>query len=67
MSFAAIQIDTEIIIASEISQKEKDKYQMISLICGNLKKLRQMNIHTKQKQTYRHRKKLTVTEGRAGG
>ena len=57
MSFAEIQKDTEIIIVSEISQKEKDKYQMISLIWGNLKKLRQMNIHTKQKQTYRHRKK----------
>ena len=32
--FAATWMDLEIIILSEISQKEKDKYHMISLICG---------------------------------
>ena len=32
MSFAATWIDLEIIILSEVSQKEKDKYHMISLI-----------------------------------
>ena len=32
--FAATQIDLEIIILSEVSQKEKDKYHMISVICG---------------------------------
>ena len=30
MSFAATQMNLEIIILSEISQKEKDKYHMIS-------------------------------------
>ena len=34
MPFAAIWMDLEIIILSEVSQKEKDKYNMISLICG---------------------------------
>ena len=34
MSFSAIWMDLEIIILSEVSQKEKDKYHMISLICG---------------------------------
>ena len=34
MPFAAIWMDLEIIILSEVSQKEKDKYHMISLICG---------------------------------
>ena len=34
MPFAAIWMDLEIIILSEVSQKEKDKYQMMSLICG---------------------------------
>ena len=34
MPFAATWMDLEIIIRSEISQKEKDKYHMISLICG---------------------------------
>ena len=34
MPFAATQMDLEIIILSEESQAEKDKYFMISLICG---------------------------------
>ena len=34
MPFAATWIELEIIILSEVSQKEKDKYHMISLICG---------------------------------
>ena len=33
------------------SQIEKDKYHMISLICGLFKKMIQMNLFTKQKQT----------------
>ena len=33
MPFAATWMDLEMIILSGISQKEKDKYQMISLIC----------------------------------
>ena len=33
MPFAATGIDLEIIIQSEVSQTEKDKY-MISFICG---------------------------------
>ena len=34
MSVAATWLKLEIIILSEVSQKEKDKYHMISLICG---------------------------------
>ena len=34
MPLAATWIDLEMIILSEVSQKEKDKYHMISLICG---------------------------------
>ena len=34
MSFAATQMDLEIIILSEVNQTEKAKYHMISLICG---------------------------------
>jgi len=33
MSFVATQMDLEIVILSEVSHIEKDKY-MISLICG---------------------------------
>ena len=34
MPFAATWMDLEIIILSEVSQKEKGKYHMITLICG---------------------------------
>ena len=34
MSFAATWMDLEIVILSEISQAEKDKYHMIPFICG---------------------------------
>ena len=34
MPLAATSIDLEIIVQSEVSQKEKDKYHMISLIHG---------------------------------
>ena len=34
MPFAATRMDLEIIILSEVSQKEEGKYYMISLICG---------------------------------
>ena len=34
MPFEASWVELEIIILSEVSQTEKDKYHMISLICG---------------------------------
>ena len=34
MPFAATWMQLEIVIRSELSQKEKDKYHMISFICG---------------------------------
>ena len=36
-------------IRSEVNQTEKDKYHMISLICGILKMI-QTNLYTKQKK-----------------
>ena len=39
MSFAATWTDLEIVTLSEVSQAEKDKYHMISLICGVLNEL----------------------------
>ena len=37
MPFAATWMDLEIIIVSEVNQTKKDKYHIISLICGILK------------------------------
>ena len=34
MTFAATWMDLEIIILSAVTQKEKDNYHMISLVCG---------------------------------
>ena len=34
MPFAAMWMDLEIVILSEVSQTQKDKYHMILLICG---------------------------------
>ena len=49
MPFAATWMDLETVILSKVSQTEKDKYHMISLICGIFKKRLQMNLFTKQK------------------
>ena len=55
MPFAATWMDLEIVILSEVSQTQKDKYHMILLICGILKK--------KKKRTYlQNRNRLTVLE-----
>ena len=53
MPFAAPWTDLEMIILSEVSQTEKDKYHMISLISVESKKMIQMNLFTKQKQAHR--------------
>ena len=34
MPFAAPWMELETLILSEVSQKEEDKYHMVSLICG---------------------------------
>ena len=34
MLFAAIWMDLEVIILSEVNQTEKEKHHLISLICG---------------------------------
>ena len=47
-TIAATWMDLEIIILSEVSQTEKDKYHMILLICGIWKKI-QMSSFIKQK------------------
>ena len=57
MPCAAAWMDLEIIILSEVSQTEKDKYHMISLIYG-IENMTQVKLSMKQKQMHRHREKL---------
>ena len=42
----------EMIISSEVSQKDKDKYRRIWLICGVENMIEQMNLSMKQKQNH---------------
>ena len=55
MPFAATWMDLEIAILSEVSQTEKEKYSMTSLICGIKKEMIQINLRSKQKETHRLR------------
>ena len=50
MPFAATWMDLKIIILCEGSQKEKDKYHMISLIC-RIYNMIKMNLFTKQEDS----------------
>ena len=49
MPSAATWMDLEIMILREVSQREKDKYHIISLICG-IENRTQMSMSAKQKQ-----------------
>ena len=62
MPFAATWVQPEIIIPSEVSHKEKDKYHMISCIYG-IENMAQMNLPTKQKQTHRHGEQTCGCQG----
>ena len=54
MPFATIWMELETIILSEVSQTEKHKYHMVSLICG-VSHMTQMNLSVKWKKTHGHR------------
>ena len=60
-------IQLEIIILREVSQREKDKHHMISLICET-SNMTQINLSMKQKQNPGHREQICGCQGgRAGG
>ena len=66
--------DLEIIILSEVNQKEKDKYHMISLVCEIFKNdtnelIKEKQTHRLQKQTYDYQWGNVGGEGqtRSGG
>ena len=68
MPFVATWMNQEIIILSEVSQTEEDKYHMIYLYVESKKKMIQMNLFIKQKQTHRLRKQTYgYQSGKSGG
>ena len=60
MPFAATWVDLEIIILTEVSQRQTS-YDITNM--WNLIKMIQKNLFTKQKQTQDFKTKLTVTKG----
>ena len=66
MPFAATELYLELIILSEVSQTEKDKYNMISLICGIQNMIQTTYLQNRNRLTD-IANKLTVTKGEQGG
>ena len=52
MPSAAAWTDLEMIILSEVSQTEKKKHHMTSLLCGIEKETKQINLLTKEEETH---------------
>ena len=51
MPFVATGVDLEIVILSELSETEKEKYCMTILICGIWKEMIQMNLQNRKRLT----------------
>ena len=64
MPFAAMRMKLEMIILSEVSQKEKDKY-MISLLCG-IENMMQMNLGNRNRISVVGNR-LVVAKGEGSG
>ena len=60
--FAATWMELEILILNEVSQKEKDRYPMVSFFCG-IQNVAQMNLSTEQKQIMTGESRLVVPRG----
>ena len=58
LTFVTTWMDPEGIMLSEISQTEKDKCCMLSLICG-MQKTKERNEYNKHKYTYRYREQIS--------
>ena len=66
MPFAVTWLELETLILSEVSQKEKNKYHMISLIIWNLKYGTNEPFYRKKKQTHGHGEQTCGCQGREG-
>ena len=65
--FAATWMDLEMIILSEVSQAEKDKYHMISLICGILKNDTNELVYKTETDSQTSKTNLWLPEGKGEG
>ena len=63
MPFAATWMDLETVILSEVSQTEKEKYHVTSIVYRIQKEIMQMKLLTKQKETHRLRKQTHGCQG----
>ena len=66
MPFKATWMDLEMIIQSEVSQTEKDKYYMISLICGILKNDTNKLIYKTEIDSQTQKTNLWLPKGKGG-
>ena len=66
MPFVVTWIQPEIRILSEVSQKEKGEFHMISLICG-ISNEAQMNLSTKQIDSWTQRTNLWLSKTKEKG
>uniref|UniRef100_A0A8D0QVJ7 DUF1725 domain-containing protein n=1 Tax=Sus scrofa TaxID=9823 RepID=A0A8D0QVJ7_PIG len=66
MPFAATWIELETLILSEVSQKENDKYHMISLISG-IQYTAQRNLSTEKKKVLDLENRCVVAKGEGEG
>ena len=65
MPFAATWMDLETVILSELSQTEKDKYHMMSLICASKKLYKRTYLQNRNRLTDIENI-LVVTKGERG-
>ena len=65
MPFAATWMDLKIILQSEISQTKTNIIQYHVYV--ESKTMIQMNLFTKEKQTHKHKNKVSVTKGEREG
>ena len=61
--FAAALMDLETVTLTEVSQTEKQKHYITSLICGIKNKITQKTSLTKQKETHRLRRQTYDCQG----
>ena len=67
MPFASIWMELEIVILSEISQIEKDRYRILTHICGIQKNGRDEPICKAEIETQTQRTNIWIPRGGSGG